>query len=105
MTLPPKAALLRIHTEERAKAGAKPLYEAIVLEARKQGLAGATVLRGVMGYGRSQRLHNAGIIDLAANLPLVVEIVDAEDRLRAFADTLGSLGDIGLVTLEQVEVL
>ena len=85
--------------------GARPLYESVVLKARDAGLAGATVLRGPMGYGHSHRLHNANILDLSANLPMVIEIVDAEDKLRAFAATLAGMRDIGLVTLEKVEVL
>ena len=105
MTVPEKAALLRIYTEERAKDGHRPLFEAIVLKAREQGLAGATVLRGPMGYGESQHIHNASIIDLSGNLPLVIEIVDAEDKLRAFAGAIGGMKDIGLVTLEKVEIL
>lgn len=98
-------SLLRIYTEERAKAGSKPLYEAIVLSAREAGLSGATVLRGPMGFGRSHRLHNASILDLSGNLPLVIEIVDDEDRLRAFAAGLCAMPEIGLITLEKVEVL
>jgi uncharacterized protein len=100
-----RCSLLRIYTEERAKAGSKPLYEAIVLAAREAGLSGATVLRGPMGFGRSHRLHNASILDLSGNLPLVIEIVDAEDRLRAFAIGIAAMPAIGLVTLEKVEVL
>jgi PII-like signaling protein len=68
-------------------------------------LAGATVLRGPMGFGQSRRLHNANILDLSGDLPLVIEIVDAEDKLRAFCRSLGDLKDIGLVTLEKVEIL
>ena len=98
-------SLLRIYTEERAKAGSKPLYEAIVLSAREAGLSGATVLRGPLGYGRSHRLHNASILDLSGNLPLVIEIVDTEDKLRAFAAGVCAMPQIGLVTLEKVEVL
>jgi PII-like signaling protein len=105
MTLPEKAALLRIYTEERARNGHRPLYEAIVLKARDSGLAGATVLRGPMGYGESHRIHNANILDLSANLPLVIEIVDAEDKLRAFVASLETMRDIGLVTMEKVDVL
>ncbi|HEY1751572.1 MAG TPA: DUF190 domain-containing protein [Caulobacteraceae bacterium] len=105
MQTPGQAALLRIYTEEARRDGARPLYESVVLKAREAGLAGATVLRGPMGYGHSHRLHNANILDLSANLPLVVEIVDAEDALRAFAASLAALSDIGLVTLEKVEVL
>jgi PII-like signaling protein len=105
MTLPEKATLLRIYTEERARNGHRPLYEAIVLKARDSGLAGATVLRGPMGYGESHRIHNANILDLSANLPLVIEIVDAEDKLRAFVASLETMRDIGLVTIEKVDVL
>jgi len=100
-----QAALLRIYTEEGCRDGARPLYESIILKARAQKIAGATVLRGPMGFGASARLHNANILDLSANLPLVIEMVDAEDKLRAFAATLEGLKDIGLVTLEKVEVL
>jgi hypothetical protein len=76
-----------------------------VLKARGAGLAGATVLRGPMGFGQSARIHNANILDLSANLPLVIEIVDAEPKLRTFAASLAGMKDIGLVTLEKVEVL
>ena len=105
MTIPREAALLRIYTEERARDGSGPLYVAIVLKARAEGLAGATVLRGPMGYGEAQRIHNANILDLSSDLPLVIEIVDAEDKLRRFVSLLGEMRDIGLVTLEKVEVL
>ena len=102
---PAQAALLRVYTEEARRDGARPLYESVVLKARDAGLAGATVLRGPMGYGHSHRLHNANILDLSANLPLVIEIVDAEDKLRAFLGQLEGIGDLGLVTLEKVEVV
>jgi hypothetical protein len=105
MEIPASAALLRIYTRERARDGGRPLYEAIVLKAREQNLAGATVLRGPMGFGQTKRLHNANILDLSGDLPLVIEIVDAEDKLRAFRRTLDGLKDIGLVTLEKVEIL
>jgi PII-like signaling protein len=99
------AALLRIYTRERARDGIRPLYETIVMKAREQKLAGATVLRGPMGFGPSGLLHNANILDLSGDLPLVIEIVDAEEKLRAFCRALGDLKDIGLVTLEKVEIL
>ena len=102
---PTQAALLRVYTEEARRDGSRPLYESVVLKARAAGLAGATVLRGPMGYGQSARIHNANILDLSANLPLVIEIVDAEDKLRAFVAGLEDMQDIGLVTLEKVEVL
>jgi PII-like signaling protein len=105
MDIPRQAALLRIYTEEARRDGTRSLYESIVLKARGAGLAGATVLRGPMGFGESARIHNANILDLSANLPLVIEIVDAEDKLRAFAAAIEGMKDIGLVTLEKVEVL
>ena len=103
--MPRQAALLRIYTEEASRDGARALYESIVLKAREQKIAGATVLRGPMGFGESARIHNANILDLSANLPLVIEIVDAEEKLRAFVASLDGMKDIGLVTLEKVEVL
>src|SRR5271156_4555510 len=105
MDIPRQAALLRIYTEEARRDGVRSLYESIVVKARGAGLAGATVLRGPMGFGESAPIHNANILDLSANLPLVIEIVDAEDKLRAFAAEIAGLKDIGLVTLEKVEVL
>ena len=105
MQAPQQAVLLRIYTEEAARDGHRPLYEAIVRAARDAGLAGATVLRGPMGFGESHRIHNANILDLSANLPMVIEIVDDEAKVRAFLATLGGMRDIGLVTLEKVEVV
>jgi PII-like signaling protein len=102
---PQPAMLLRIYTEEGRQAHGRPLFEDIVLRARHCGLAGATVLRGPMGYGHSQRLHTAKILDLSANLPLVIEIVDAEAKIRPFLDELDGMKNIGLVTLEKVEVI
>jgi uncharacterized protein len=99
------AALLRIYTHEAARHDHHPLYETVVLKAREAGLAGATVLRGPMGYGRGRHLQNASIIDLSADLPVVIEIVDTEAALRAFLSTLTAMKDIGLVTLEKVEVV
>ena len=105
MQIPAQAALLRIYTEEARRDGTRPLYESVVLKARAAGLAGATVLRGPMGFGESARIHTANILDLSANLPLVIEIVDDEAKLRAFAANLGGMKDIGLVTLEKIEAL
>ncbi len=96
---------MRIYTDESARAGHKSLFEAIVCKARDEGLAGATVLRGPMGFGHSHRIQNASILNLSANLPLVIEIVDAEEKLRKFLESLESMDDIGLVTLEKVEIL
>jgi len=100
-----KAALLRIYTDESARAGHKSLFEAIVCKARDEGIAGATVLRGPMGFGHTHRIQNASILNLSGNLPLVIEIVEEEERLRAFVESLGAMKDIGLVTMEKVEIL
>ena len=105
MQVPERAALLRVYTDEGARAGHKALFEAIVVAARDQGLAGATVLRGPMGFGHSHRIRNASILNLSMSLPVVIEIVDDEARLRGFIATLQNFDDIGLVTLEKVEVL
>jgi PII-like signaling protein len=105
MQAPQPATLLRIYTEEGKQDGGRPLYEAIVLKAREMGLAGATVLRGPMGFGQSHAIHTAKILDLAARLPLVIEIVDGEDRIREFLKALNGMRDIGLVTTEKVEVV
>ena len=100
-----KAGLMRIYTDERAKADGTPLYESVVERARKAGLAGATVLRGAVGFGESGNVQRASILDLSGNLPLTIELVDDEEKLRAFYRSIHGLKDIGLVTLQPVEVL
>ena len=105
MPLPQTAALLRIYTEEGKMSGHRPLYEDIVVRARASGLAGATVLRGPMGYGRHAHVHTAKLVDVAPRLPLVIEIVDAEDKLRTFLEHLADVPDLGLATLEKVEII
>lgn len=105
MPIPRQAMLLRIYLGEDDKFQHQPLYEAIVLKAREKHLAGATVLRGPMGFGHSSHLHTAKILRLAENLPVVVEIVDAEERIRGFLPELDGMIGSGLVTLEQIEVL
>lgn len=105
MTLPADARLLRIFFGEDDRALGKPLYEALVALARKQGLAGATVLRGPMGFGRASRLHTAKILRLSQDLPVVVEIVEAEEKLRDFVRAAEPLLGSALVTLERVEVI
>jgi len=105
MTLPRDALLLRIFIGEDDKAGRRPLYEAIVMAAREAKLAGATVLRGPMGYGHSSRLHTTKILRLSEDLPLVIEIVDTEASIRAFLPRLDAMMGSGLVTLEKVQVL
>ncbi|MBN9556109.1 MAG: DUF190 domain-containing protein [Alphaproteobacteria bacterium] len=105
MQLPADAVLLRIFLGETDHRDGKPLYEAIVLKARELQLAGATVLRGPMGYGHSSHLHTAKILRLSADLPLVIEIVDSEDKINAFLRVLDPMMGSGLVTLERVKVL
>lgn len=105
MQIPTDAVLLRIFIGEDDKAGHVPLYEAIVMAAREQKLAGATVLRGPMGFGRSSQLHTTKVLRLSQDLPVVIEIVDAEDKINAFVSHLDGLMGSGLVTLEKVKVL
>jgi PII-like signaling protein len=105
MRIPENAVLLRIFVGEDDRSEGHPLYEVLVLKARELHLAGATVLRGPMGFGRSSRLHTAKILRLSEDLPIVVEIVDREDRIRAYLDEIEPLMGSGLVTLEKVRVL
>src|SRR5271169_3341623 len=105
MQIPTDAVLLRIFLGESDRWEHKPLYEAIVLAARAAQLAGATVLRGPMGFGRSSHLHTAKILRLSENLPVVVEIVDSEEKINAFLPALQGLMGSGLATVEKVQVL
>jgi len=97
--------LLRIFIGESDRWHHQPLYEAIVLKARELHLAGATVLRGPMGFGKSSVLHTAKILRLSMDLPLVIEIVDAEEKIQAFLPALDQMLKGGLVTLEKVRVI
>jgi PII-like signaling protein len=105
MQVPKDAVLLRIFIGEADKHAGKPLYEAIVMKARELHLAGATVLRGPMGYGHSSRLHTAKILRLSEDLPFVIEIVDSEEKIGAFLPVLDAMIGSGLVTMEKVQVL
>ena len=105
MQIPTDAILLRIFLGESDRWEHQPLYEAIVLKARELHLAGATVLRGPMGFGKSSRLHTAKILRLSIDLPLVIEIVDSEEKIKSFLPTLETMMGGGLVTLEKVKVL
>ena len=105
MQLPRDALLLRIFVGENDRADGRPLYEAIVLKARELKLAGATVLRGPMGFGRSSHLHTTKILRLSEDLPFIVEIVDSEDKIDAFLPELERIMGSGLVTLEKVRVI
>ncbi len=105
MHLPTDGALLRIFIGESDHWQSRPLYEAIVLKARELHLAGATVLKGVMGYGASSRLHTAKVLRLSEDLPVVVEIVDTRDKLEGLLAVLDEMIGDGLVTLEKAEVI
>ena len=105
MTIPEEGFLLRIFVGESDRHGHHPLYEAIVLKAREQGMAGATVLRGVMGFGKHSILHTTKILRLSEDLPMVIEIVDSREKMEGFLPQLDAMITDGLVTLEPIKVL
>lgn len=105
MELPEEGLLLRIFIGESDKYGGRPLYEAIVDEARRRGLAGATVLRGIRGFGANSRIHTSKILRLSEDLPIVIEIVDEADKINAFLPDLNGMIHEGLVTLERVRIV
>jgi uncharacterized protein len=105
MQLPKQAVLLRIFFGEDDKFGRTPLYEAIVMKAREMHLAGATVLRGPMGFGHSSRLHTTKVLRLSQDLPLVIEIVDSEDKIDQFVAAIEPIMGSALVTTEKVKVI
>ena len=105
MQIPNQTLLLRIFIGEEDVFQGKPLYEAIVIKARERHLAGATVLRGPMGFGKSSRLHTSKILRLSEDLPLVIEIVDSEDKINGFLPLVDQMMSSGLITLEKVQVL
>jgi PII-like signaling protein len=105
----PNAKLLRIFIGESDKAGHVTLYETIVIEAKKKGLAGATVTRGIMGFGANSKIHTAKLLEISSDLPLVVEIVDTEEKIREFVKAVKELFEQtksgGLITIENAEVI
>jgi PII-like signaling protein len=105
MNIPADSLLLRIFIGESDRHDGHPLHEAIVLKARALHLAGATVLRGAMGFGASSRLHTAKILRLSTDLPLIIEIVDSEEKINAFLPVLDGMMGGGLVTVEKVRVI
>ncbi|MEK6589568.1 MAG: DUF190 domain-containing protein [Nitrospinota bacterium] len=105
MKLPEEGMLLRIFIGETDSYKGKPLYEAIVLKARELNLAGTTVIRGIMGFGANSRIHTAKILRLSEDMPIVVEIVDTEERLNKILPFLDETVKEGLITLERVKVL
>jgi PII-like signaling protein len=105
MQIPEDGYLLRVFVGESDKVGHRPLYEEIVLKAREQGLAGATVLRGVMGFGKHSILHTAKILRLSEDMPMIIEIVDSLEKIESFLPMLDQMITDGLVTLERVRVI
>lgn len=105
MTIPEGAVLMRIFIGESDKHEGTPLYRLIVEEARKANMAGATVVRGPLGFGHSSRLHTENILRLSGDLPLIVELVDEPDKIEAFRARLDGIMTSGLVTLEDVTVV
>jgi PII-like signaling protein len=105
MNIPEDGYLLRIFVGESDRHGHYPLYESIVLQAREAGLAGATVLRGVMGFGKHSILHTAKILRLSEDMPMIIEIVDSLEKIEKFLPALDELIKDGLVTIEKVRVI
>ena len=105
----PNAKLLRIFIGESDKMGQQPLYEALVFEAKKQELMGATVTRGIMGFGANSKVHTAKLFELSSDLPLVIEIVDTEEKIKKFTKVVESMFEQtrsgGLITIEKAEVI
>jgi uncharacterized protein len=105
MEVPSEAVLLRVFIGEDDKFKHLPLYEAIVLKAREVGLGGATVLRGHVGFGQSSLIHTTKVLRLSQDLPVIIEIVDAPDKIEAFLPTLDGMMTGGLITTAKVQVL
>lgn len=104
MVIPQDGCLLRILVGEDDKYEGIPLYEWIVVKARKEGLAGATVVRGIMGFGANSRIHTARILRLSEDMPLIIEIVDSREKLESFLDVINPAILEGLATVEDVSV-
>ncbi len=105
MELPRDASLLRIFIGESDEYQGEPLFKVIVLKAREHHLAGATVFRGPMGFGKSSHLHTSGIMRLSFDLPIVIEIVDSEEKIQGFLPAIESILSPGLVTIERVQAI
>ena len=105
MKIPENGQLLRIFIGESDHWQGKPLYEALILKAREMGLAGATMMRGLMGYGANSRIHTAKLLRLSEDLPVIVEIVDSQEKISAFLPVIDQMVQEGLVTLESIKVI
>jgi len=104
MTLPEEGHLLRIHISENDRHDGMPLYEWIVREARDRGLAGATVFRGLEGFGAHSQLHTARVLRLSSDLPIVIELIDSAEKIRGFMAVIDEVVEEGLATIEKVEI-
>ena len=105
MKLPEDALLLRIFIGERDKYHGKPLYESIVMKAREMNLAGATVIRGILGFGAHSRIHSAKLLELSQDLPIIIEIVDTKENIDKLLPFIDENVEEGLVTLEKIKVI
>ena len=105
MKIEGEGQLLRIYIGESDRWEGRPLYEAIVLKARERGLAGATVLRGIMGFGADSRIHTAKVLRLSEDLPIIIEIADRADRIESFLPELDNMVTEGMITLKRVHIL
>ncbi len=105
MKLPEQAMMLKIFIGESDRYKGKPLYEQIVLKARELNLAGATVCRGILGFGADSRIHTSKILELSEDLPIVIEIVDTEENINKLIPFIDETVEEGLVTLEKVRVI
>lgn len=105
MNIPKDGMMLRIYIGEADRHGSKPLYEAIILKARELNLAGATVLRGIMGFGAESRIHTAKVLRLSEDLPIVIEVVDTEENITKLMPFLDETVGEGMITLERVNVI
>ena len=105
MGIPENGVLLRIFIGEDDKYKGKPLYEYIVMEAKKRKMAGATVVRGIMGFGAKSHLHTAKLLRISDDLPMVIEIVDSEEKINEFLPFLDEVVNDGLITIEKVKVI
>ncbi|NUM48838.1 MAG: DUF190 domain-containing protein [Anaerolineales bacterium] len=104
MVIPEEGCLLRVFIGESDKHEGKPLYEWLVQEARRQNLAGATVLRGMMGFGPGSRIYTTKILRLSEDLPIIVELVDSREKLETFLKTVDAVVDTGMATLEKAQI-
>ncbi|MFA5118176.1 MAG: DUF190 domain-containing protein [Candidatus Omnitrophota bacterium] len=105
MKIPAEGKLLRIFIDETDTWNGKPLYEELILLARKQGLAGATAIKGFMGFGCQSRLHTTKLLELSEDLPVIIEIVDSEEKINEFIPSIDTMVAEGLITLERINVI